>query len=69
MTVIRQLKKKSASTDSGPGCLGGLWFQPGRMGGGMDLLQLVDRDLAVNLGGREFGTAKELPDKANIRAT
>jgi hypothetical protein len=38
------------------------------MGGGMDLLQLLDRDLGVNLGGREFGMAKELLDKADIRA-
>jgi hypothetical protein len=37
-------------------------FQPGRMGGGMDLLQLLDRDLGVNLGRREFGLAKELLD-------
>jgi hypothetical protein len=34
----------------------------------MDLLQLLDRDLGVNLGGREFGMAKELLDKADIRA-
>jgi hypothetical protein len=38
------------------------------MGGGMDPLQLLDRDLVVNLGGREFGMAKELLDKADIRA-
>ena len=38
------------------------------MGGGMDLLQLLDRDLGVNLGGREFGMVKELLDKADIRA-
>jgi hypothetical protein len=38
------------------------------MSGGMDLLQLLDRDLGVNLGGREFGLAKELLDKADIRA-
>jgi hypothetical protein len=32
------------------------------------MLQLLDRDLDVNLGGREFGMAKELLDKADIRA-
>jgi len=38
------------------------------MGRRMDLLQLLDRDLSVNLGHREFGVAKELLDKADIRA-
>ena len=38
------------------------------MGGGMELLQLLDRDLGVNLRRREFGITKELLDKADIRA-
>lgn len=38
------------------------------MCGGMDMLQLLDGDLGINLGGREFGMAKELLDKADIQA-
>ena len=35
---------------------------------GWRMLQLLDRDLDVNLRGREFGMTKELVEKADIRA-
>src|SRR5271166_3505257 len=77
ITVIEQLVKhlKEEECEHGlrarrrlVGQLGGTSLQPGRMGDGVDLFQLLDRDLGVNLGGREFGMAKELLDKADIGA-
>ena len=39
------------------------------MGGGVDQLQLLDGDLGVDLGRREFGMAEQLLDKADVGAT
>ena len=36
------------------------------MAGRMDLLQLLNADLGVNLGGGEFGVAEELLDEADV---
>jgi hypothetical protein len=41
-------------------------LQPGRMGRRMDLLQLLDRDLSVNLGRRELDVTEELLDGLGI---
>ena len=41
-------------------------FEAGRMGGGVDLLELADGDLGVDLRGGEFGVAEELLDKADV---
>jgi len=36
------------------------------MAGTVDLLQLLDADLGVNLGGGELGVAEELLDEADV---
>lgn len=36
------------------------------MAGTVDLLQLLDADLGVNLGGGEFGVAEKLLDEADV---
>ncbi len=36
------------------------------MAGAVDLLELLDADLGVNLGGGEFGVAEELLDEADV---
>ncbi len=38
------------------------------MAGTVNLLQLLDADLGVNLGGGEFSVAEELLDKADVGA-
>jgi hypothetical protein len=53
--LIKQLKKKSASTDYGrgdalPGSLGALRSNRAGWVGGVDLFQLLDRDLAGQRG-------------------
>lgn len=51
---------------SGFGKTGGL-FEAGRgMAGAVDLLELLDADLGVDLGGGQFGVAEELLDEADV---
>ena len=44
----------------------GFFEAGGRMAGAVNLLQLLNADLGVNLGGGQFGVAKQLLDEADV---